>query len=130
MHNLNVSLGKSTPAHPHRMVEGETRSEHVRQDRHAAWSRSIITTLRRHGPLLAAELANLLPSSTGLDCRGVKSVLIDLMQEGLVVPMRRGRTAAGFPLRVWRVAEPDEVVARGQLPYQQVRSTRTDRAIC
>ncbi len=75
-------------------------------------ARAIITALRRHGPLSADELTDCLPFEDGLNLPAVRSALIYLMEQGLVVLMRRGRTKSGFPVRVWRVAEPDEVIVR------------------
>jgi hypothetical protein len=78
-------------------------------------ARSVITTLRRHGPQSVSRLTGLLGGGEAVDRHVVSSILISLMADGLVVPMIRGRTASGLPLRVWRVAEPDEVVARSPL---------------
>jgi len=75
-------------------------------------ARTVITTLRRHGPITVHRLAQLLPGDAGSDLPAVKCLLIDLMRVGLAVPMWRGRKASGLPLRVWRVAEPDEVIVR------------------
>lgn len=85
-----------------------------------AWA--IITALRRHGPMTVHELADCLPVDAGLDLPAVRSALIQLMEQGLAVLMRRGRTASGFPSRVWRVAEPHEVVSHGVRSQPQVQT--------